>query len=78
MYTFLQLQDEIESLRAQLLDKENELAGVKEALGITAFTEFKESISNSFKVVGDKIKEVQDTETWVYVCCVTAVSKVWS
>ncbi len=63
MYTFLQLQDEIESLRAQLLDKENELAGVKEALGITAFTEFKESISNSFKVVGDKIKEVQDTET---------------
>lgn len=63
MYTFLQLQDEIESLRAELLDKENELAGVKEALGITAFTEFKESISNSFKVVGDKIKEVQDTET---------------
>ncbi len=61
----LQLQDEIETLRAQLLDKETELAGVKEALGITAFTEFRQSISNGLKVVGDKIKEVQDTETWV-------------
>ncbi len=59
----LQLQDEIETLRAQLLDKETELAGVKEALGITAFTEFRQSISNGLKVVGDKIKEVQDTET---------------
>ena len=63
IYFSTQLQDEIENLKAQLQQKETELAEVKDALGITAFTEFKQSIAHSWKVVGDKFKEVQETET---------------
>ena len=43
--------------------KEEELAAVKKELGITPFTEFRQSVSEGFKVVGTKWKEVQDTET---------------
>lgn len=52
------------TLRAQLLEKENELSEVKEQLGITPFTEFKEGIAHGWKVVGDKWKEIQETPTF--------------
>ena len=60
---FFQLQDEIEVLHTQLQEKELELAKVKEELGITRYVEFKQSMAHGLKVVGDKLKEVQETET---------------
>ena len=50
-------------MRKELRDKEAELAEVKKALGITPFVEFKQSVAHGMKVVGDKWKEVQETET---------------
>ena len=58
-----QLQDEIQQLRQKLHEKEEELAEIKRQLGITAFTEFKQSMAHSFKVVEKKFKEVQESET---------------
>lgn len=62
----LQLQDEIMHLREELQQKEQELAEVKHELGITPFVEFKQSMAHGWKVVGDKWKEMQETETWVW------------
>lgn len=59
-----QLQDDITQLRRELHEKELELAEVKKELGITPFTEFKQSVSHGFKVMGDKWREVQDSETY--------------
>ena len=59
----LQLQEDIVRLATELAEKEEELTEVKKALGITPFTEFKQSMAQSWKVVGDKWKEVQETET---------------
>ena len=59
----LQLQEEIVSLSKELAEKEEELASIKKELGITAFTEFKQSMAQGWKVVGNKWKEVQETET---------------
>ena len=36
---------------------------MKAELGITPFVEFKQSMAHGMKVMGDKWKEVQDTET---------------
>ena len=58
-----QLQDEIQQLRQKLHEKEEELAEIKKQLGITAFTEFKQSVAHGFKVVEQKFKDVQDSET---------------
>ena len=60
---FPQLQDEIIKLHEQLVEKETELQDIKKQLGITAFSEFKQSMAHGFKVVGDKLKEVQETDT---------------
>ena len=60
---FFQLQDEIQQLRQKLQEKEEELAEIKKQLGITAFTEFKQSVAHGFKVMGDKLKEVQESDT---------------
>lgn len=60
---FLQLQDDIMRLHNELVEKETELSEIKKELGITAFSEFKQSVANSFKVVGTKFKEVQETDT---------------
>ena len=59
----IQLQDDIESLRKQLHDKEVELADVKTQLGITPYTEFKQSVSHGWEVLGTKWKGMQETET---------------
>ena len=59
----LQLQEEIEQLRKDLEEKEAELAAVKKDLGITPFVEFKKSMAHGWKVMGDKWKDVQETET---------------
>lgn len=59
----MQLQDEIVKLHDQLVEKEAELADIKKELGITAFSEFKQSMAQGWKVMGDKWKEVQETET---------------
>jgi len=53
---------EIADLCEQLQRKDNELAEVKKELGITPFTEFKESISTGMKVIGNKWKEIQESE----------------
>ncbi len=50
-------------LHDQLIEKEAELSDVKKQLGITPYTEFKQSMSQGWKVMGDKWKEVQDTNT---------------
>ena len=68
-----QLQDEILKLRKTLHEKEQELAEVKHELGITPFTEFKQSVADGWKVVGNKWKEVKETETWVCVCVCVCV-----
>ena len=52
-------------MRQKLQEKEEELAEIKKQLGITAFTEFKQSMAYGLKVVGDKFKGVQETETLV-------------
>lgn len=44
-------------------EKERELLEIKKELGITAFTEFKQSLSDGWKVMGNKWKDVQETET---------------
>ena len=59
-----QLQDEIQQLRQKLQEKEAELAEIKKQLGITAFTEFKQSMAHGLKVVEQKFKDVQESETW--------------
>ena len=58
-----QLQDEIQQLRQKLHEKEEELAEIKKQLGITAFTEFKQSMAHGLKVVEQKFKDVQESET---------------
>ena len=63
LFTLLQLQDDILKLHNELVEKETELNEIKKALGITPFTEFKQSVAHGFKVVGNKLKEVQETET---------------
>ena len=50
-------------LHDQLVEKEAELTEIKKELGITAFTEFKQSMAQGWKVMGDKWKEMQETET---------------
>jgi len=50
-------------LREELQQKEQELAEVKHELGITPFVEFKQSMAHGWKVMGDKWKEMQETET---------------
>lgn len=57
------MQEDIIRLSTELVEKEEELAAVKKELGITPFSEFRQSVSEGFKVVGTKWKEVQDTET---------------
>lgn len=59
----LQLQDEIQQLRQKLYEKEEELAEIKKQLGITAFTEFKQSMAHGLKVVEKKFKDMQESET---------------
>lgn len=61
----LQLQEDIVRLATELTEKEEELASIKKELGITPFTEFKQSVAQGWRVVGDKWKEVQETETYV-------------
>ncbi|XP_065898262.1 tumor protein D54-like [Dysidea avara] len=56
-----QLQVEIGDLYEQLQRKDNELSEVKKELGITPFTEFKESIATGMRVIGNKWKEIQET-----------------
>ena len=58
----LQLHEEIRALKQQLMDKEKELATVKSEMGVTAYTEFKESLAYGWKVMGDKWKELQESE----------------
>ena len=62
-YDCLQLQDDIIRLQNELVEKETELNLIKKQLGITPFTEFKQSMAHGWKVVGNKWKEVQETET---------------
>lgn len=59
-----QLQDEIQQLREKLHEKEEELAEIKKQLGITAFTEFKQSMAHGLKVVEQKFKDMQESETY--------------
>ena len=61
-----QLQNEILELKLKLQEKEKELAEVKEQLGITAYTEFKDSLSHGWKVLGDKWGEVKESERYVH------------
>jgi glutamine synthetase adenylyltransferase len=58
------LQNEILELKLKLQEKEKELAEVKEQLGITAYTEFKDSLSHGWKVLGDKWGEVKESERY--------------
>ena len=51
---------------------------MKESLGITAFTEFKDSVAHGFKVMGDKLKEVQETETYVEPNSVSITIQKWT
>lgn len=46
-----------------MAEKEAELAEVKKQLGITPYTEFKQSMAHGWKVMGDKWKEVKETPT---------------
>ena len=57
-----QLQDDIEKLRAELRDKEVEMAEVKRVLGITPYVEFKQSLSHGLEVVGSKFRGLQGTQ----------------
>ena len=50
-------------LQKQLFQKEEELDAVKKELGITALTELKEGVMHGWKVVGNKWRELQETET---------------
>ena len=59
----LQLQDEIQQIRQKLYEKEEELAEIRKQLGITAFTEFKQSMAHGLKVVEKKFKDMQESET---------------
>jgi methanogenic corrinoid protein MtbC1 len=64
-----------------LVQKEEELAAVKKELGITPFTEFKQSMAQGWRVVGDKWKEVQETETYEMCMeceCADVKSEVWN
>lgn len=58
----LKLEEEIRALKQQVLEKEKELGDVKAEMGVTAYTEFKESLAYGWKVVGDKWKELQESE----------------
>ena len=61
----LQLQDEITELKLKLQEKEKELAEVKEQLGITPLVEFKESLSQGWKVLGEKWNEMKESDRYV-------------
>ena len=63
IFIMLQLQDEIVELQKQLIQKEEELDAVKKELGITALTELKEGMMHGWKVVGNKWRELQETDT---------------
>ena len=63
LWSIIKLQDDVARLSNMLMEKEAELAAVKRKLGITPYVEFKQSMSQGWKVVGDKWKEVQETET---------------
>ena len=53
---------EIAELSEQLQRKYDELNSVKKELGITPFTEFKDSVATGMKVIGSKLKEIQESE----------------
>lgn len=59
-----QLQDEIQQLRQELREKEEEFYEVKRKLGITPYTEFKQSVANSWEFLGNKLKGMQETQTY--------------
>jgi uncharacterized protein YukE len=59
-----QLSDEIDQLRKQIRNKEEELYEVKQLLGITTFTELRDGMYNGMKAVGNKWKELTETETF--------------
>ena len=46
-----------------MIEKEEELDAVKKELGITALTELKDGVLHGWKVMGNKWKELQETET---------------
>ena len=53
---------EIAELSDQLQRKYDELASVKKELGITPFTEFRDSVATGMKVIGNKFKGIQESE----------------
>lgn len=53
---------EIAELSDQLQRKYDELGSVKKELGITPFTEFKDSVATGMKVIGNKWKEIQESQ----------------
>lgn len=57
-----QLQDDIDKLRAELRQKEVDMADVKRALGITPYVELKQSLSHGWDVMGNKLRGIQDTQ----------------
>lgn len=59
-----ELQVEIAELSDQLQRKYDELGSVKKELGITPFTEFKDSVATGVKVIGNKLKEIQESEPY--------------
>lgn len=59
-----ELQVEIAELSDQLQRKYDELNSVKKELGITPFTEFKDSVATGMKVIGSKLKEIQESEPY--------------
>ena len=61
-HTHTQLQDDIDKLRAELRQKEVDMADVKRALGITPYVELKQSLSHGWDVMGNKLRGIQDTQ----------------
>lgn len=45
-----------------MAEKEKELSELKTEMGVTAYTEFKDSLAYGWKVMGDKWKELQESE----------------
>lgn len=59
-----ELQVEITELSDQLQRKYDELGSVKKELGITPFTEFRDSVTTGMKVIGNKFKGIQESEPY--------------
>lgn len=59
-----ELQEEIQHLHDELAEKEGELTVIKRQLGITPLHEFYQGLSNSWKTVGGKWKEVQESSAF--------------